>query len=174
MILGITPNITPRLQSKNNQPNYMAKTNYKALGADTVSFGMKVPLEAKTRNILNLLETRLLAAIRRNQALIEANRTSLEDQLSPTKLEIPRIPLILSNRRQHKTDESLITCASKIASGGIDSDFMLTETSNITHNENVFNVFLTTASDDGYITLEGSTVEALNEAVQRIASRLCL
>lgn len=172
MILGITPNLTPRSQTQNNNPNYMAKTNHKVLGTDIVSFGIKVPLEIKTRSILNLLENSLFAAIKRNQALIETNRKNLENQLSPIELEIPQIPLILSNKRQRQAGESLATCASKIASGGIDSDFMLTETINITGEKNIFRVFLPTNSDEGYITLEGSTREALNDAVQRIASKL--
>lgn len=33
MILGIYPNITPRLQSRNNQPNYVTKIDYKAVNA---------------------------------------------------------------------------------------------------------------------------------------------
>lgn len=50
MILGITPNFTPRIQTQNRQPNYMAKTNYKEAG-NAVSFSAKAvfkPILPKT------------------------------------------------------------------------------------------------------------------------------
>lgn len=41
MNLGIYPNITPRLQAKTNQPNYITKPNYKAANNAT-SFGGRI------------------------------------------------------------------------------------------------------------------------------------
>ncbi len=71
MISRITPNFTPRIQTQNNQPSYMAKTNYKT---NNISFSSTMP---KSEYVLSPETVELF---RRAMKFMEAKSKGLVEQ----------------------------------------------------------------------------------------------
>lgn len=196
MNLGIYPNLTPRLQAKNNQQNYMAKTNCKA-ASDTIAFSAKkLPtekLELATRNLISDLDTNvgykkaaIVTSIYDNfEAIKKTYGQNFQMQLTPT------VKVDLSNLEAHKKDPINVPLQSfTIQSGYLPGDCQISE------GENVFDIFMnndkgntcttiidtidnlvhpnTSYKPDSIRLSKGSLKdgETLNSAVQRIVKSL--
>jgi len=163
MILGITP----RLQSKNNQPNYMSKTSYKAV-SDTVSFtrnsALKVPLEKETKVLLySVGELMFGEAGKMTGFLLEKSRVMMKAlKKRGLEMSIQVTPRWSNGNITKKPNSPLVTFARNALKD--------TPCYTVTEGKNTFSIVLT---PQGYIqSTPGSTKKDLNLEVQRILKNI--